>query len=132
MKRLFLVAFAVLFIAGCKPSDSQLIKIGQDKLAENLKDPASAQFKGMFFHPDSSQSGSNASGYVCGELNGKNSYGAYVGYERVYIHVKAKPRWLIPLFGVSYSTSEPFKVDEGDGLQAKLDKLKMYVDRCEQ
>jgi len=131
MKRLFCVAAAVLFIAGCKPSDSQVIKVGQAKLVEDLKDPESAQFKGMFFHPDAKNSGSVASGYVCGEINGKNSFGGYVGFKRVYVHVKAEPRWYIPVLGISYSVSDPFIVDEGDGLQTTIDKLNMYVSRCE-
>lgn len=131
MKKLILIALSVALLAGCKPSDDQMLKVGKDALSQALKDPSSAQFRSMRFVPDKNQAGSVASGFVCGELNGKNSFGGYVGFKRVYIHVEGEPRWFIPLLGVAYSSSDPFTVDEGDQMQTTLDKLKMYVDRCE-
>lgn len=131
MKKLFLIIFGVLLLSGCKPSDEQFIKIAKEDVAQSLKDPSSAQFRNMRFVANKDDVGSTSSGYVCGELNGKNSFGAYVGFERIYVYVKAEPRWVIPLLGLSYSTSDFFKVDDGDGLQRRLDKLKMYADKCE-
>lgn len=43
----------------------------EEEVALNLKDPASAQFREMY---------QLRSGTVCGEMNGKNSYGAYAGF----------------------------------------------------
>jgi hypothetical protein len=42
-----------------------------------FKDPSSVQFRNLFV----STSGSQA---LCGELNAKNSYGAYVGFRRFF------------------------------------------------
>lgn len=131
MKNLLFIAVGALLLSGCKPSDEQFIKIAQEDVAQSLKDPSSAQFRNMQFVASKDDTGSNNSGYVCGELNGKNSFGAYVGFERIYVRVEAEPRWVIPLLGLSYSTSDFFKVDDGDGLQSRLDKLKMYADKCE-
>lgn len=131
MKKLVLLAFGVLLLSGCKPSDEQFIKIAKEEVAQSLKDPSSAQFRNMRLVSNDSSADSESGGYVCGELNGKNSFGAYVGFERIYIHVLAEPRWIIPLLGLSYSTSDFLKVDDGDGLQSRLDKLKMFADKCE-
>lgn len=48
------------------------------KVADKFKDPDSAKFRGLYF--------SNKAGMptLCGEVNAKNSYGAYVGYRGFY------------------------------------------------
>ena len=48
---------------------------GKDYIRARLKDSKSAQFKGVFF--------SNSSGtpVTCGQVNSKNSFGAYSGYQ---------------------------------------------------
>lgn len=43
-------------------------------VAAQLRDPSSAQFRNLAYH----------SGFVCGEVNGKNAYGAYEGFVRFY------------------------------------------------
>lgn len=50
------------------------------KVTHDLKDPSSAQFRGM-------RSGRPAKGNAvswCGEVNAKNSYGAYVGFKKFW------------------------------------------------
>lgn len=42
-------------------------------VANTMSDPDSAQFRGLFV---------TTLGRVCGEANGRNLYGAYVGYRR--------------------------------------------------
>lgn len=46
-------------------------------LTRDFKDPASAQYRNLFI------SGTH-SPVLCGEVNAKNSYGAYIGYQRFY------------------------------------------------
>ena len=63
-----------------KPSKSTLDLEVQAALAKaryNLKDPDSAKFRNLFKYV-------NSRGFtvVCGEINSKNSYGAYAGFER--------------------------------------------------
>ena len=57
----------VLGLVGC----SGVEKETEELVRESLKDPDSAQFK-------------NVKGY-CGEVNSKNSYGGYVGFNKFYI-----------------------------------------------
>jgi len=44
----------------------------KEAAAKLLKDPSTAQFRNLTFHEKSRA--------ICGEINGKNSYGGYVGF----------------------------------------------------
>jgi hypothetical protein len=50
----------------------------KDVLTRNIKDPSSVQFRDVYV-PEESEAGLPA---ICGEYNAKNSYGAYVGFQR--------------------------------------------------
>lgn len=69
MKRLALVALAGMVLAGCGKSD---IDRAREAVSEQLKDPASAQFR------NDRVVGNDRT--VCGEVNGKNSAGGYAGF----------------------------------------------------
>ncbi|WP_278369843.1 hypothetical protein [Vreelandella titanicae] len=61
-------------LAGCESGD---VKIAKEAVANQLRDPESAQFRNI------SETANNLGmATVCGEVNGKNSYGGYVGYQR--------------------------------------------------
>lgn len=47
-------------------------------LVRDFKDPSSAQWRGLFV------SGKSRPWFLCGEVNAKNSYGAYIGFKRFY------------------------------------------------
>ena len=55
------------------------------ELTRNFKDPSSVMYRGVFV--------SNSAGFpmLCGELNGKNSYGAYVGFKRFFAGAPPAP-----------------------------------------
>lgn len=57
-------------------SESQLIEKVKSVASRDLKDPDSAKFRAVSINR------SGGAFVVCGELNAKNSYGGYVGYER--------------------------------------------------
>lgn len=50
---------------------------GKEAVKSQLKDPGSAQFRGVYFHR-----GSDGIPMTCGEVNSKNSYGGYIGYQK--------------------------------------------------
>lgn len=50
---------------------------GKDSIKNRLKDPDSAQFRNTFFHY-----GSSLVPVTCGEVNSKNSFGGYAGFQR--------------------------------------------------
>jgi hypothetical protein len=56
---------------------TEFIAKAKANVTANLKDPASAQWRGLYI------SGSKMPA-LCGEINGKNSYGAYIGFRRFY------------------------------------------------
>ncbi len=56
--------------------ESVWIEVSKDGIRSRLKDPGSAQFRNVFF------SRADGTPVVCGEVNSKNSFGAYGGYQR--------------------------------------------------
>ena len=50
---------------------------GMASAKAKLKDPGSAQFRGVYYH-----SGSDGIPVTCGEVNSKNSFGGYGGYQK--------------------------------------------------
>ena len=69
-------------------SDEEIIKMMRDTVSSDFKDPDSAKFRNerVFrtkVKPKATETSEDIESdgiYVCGEVNGKNSYGAYVGY----------------------------------------------------
>ncbi|MEB0133776.1 hypothetical protein QN362_00355 [Actimicrobium sp. CCC2.4] len=87
MRRPFLLiaVVAAIFISGCGKSDAQkenelnanLKMLGERYVKAKLKDPDSAEFRNQFI---------GKAGAPCGEVNSKNSFGGFVGFQR-YISV---------------------------------------------
>ncbi len=65
-KILLFLCFAIL--SGCSPISEE-----RKLVVNRLKDPESTKFRNEKRYKN---------GYVCGEFNSKNSYGAYTGYSR--------------------------------------------------
>ena len=62
-----LVVLVALVLAGCKPAaEQQAMRV----VASKLKDPNSARFRGV----------RNVGTAICGEVTGRNGYGAYAGF----------------------------------------------------
>lgn len=94
MKRV--VILGCYLLAGCdQTADQKAIA------AAGLKDPSSAQFRNL----------RAANGNLCGEINGRNSFGAYAGFQR-FVVVGSEPVILEPAgdaeasdyFGVVWSS----------------------------
>lgn len=62
------------FIAAGK-SEAEAIETAKKTLADSLRDPGAAQFRNV------RTVSYNAGKVICGEVNGKNAYGAYVGFK---------------------------------------------------
>ncbi|NJC06540.1 hypothetical protein GGQ97_002333 [Sphingomonas kaistensis] len=71
--RVILICVAALVLAGCKPSLEEQARAG---LRSKLKDAETAQF--IELRKDSL-------GRICGQVNSKNSFGAYAGYSHFYV-----------------------------------------------
>ena len=87
MRRLIvLFAFVLMGCAGPQftggsdlPLSPQMISAAEQAIADTLKDPLAAQFRSVtgYAAPNGVA--------VCGQVNGKNSYGGYVGFKRFYV-----------------------------------------------
>jgi hypothetical protein len=72
-------------LAGCGASEEDkrreeaatLTRLGEKYVREKVREPASAQFRNQFI---------GKQGAPCGEVNAKDAFGAYIGYQR-YISV---------------------------------------------
>ena len=81
-------AAAALLVAGCDRipgTEANRIAKGEKVAADQLLDPSSAQFRKTVLRPGPKAANEKAEGprwIVCGEINGKNRNGAYVGFTR--------------------------------------------------
>jgi hypothetical protein len=66
-------------LAGCGVADTYT---AEQSVKEQLKDPSSAQFRNVFVSKDGD--------YVCGEVNAKNGFGAYGGFEKFVVSVSSQ------------------------------------------
>lgn len=90
MKKALTIATALFMLAGCAaqiPVTSQPTQItAQDRamidraLIQDMKDPSSAQTRNI-----EGFNLSNGDRVICGSINGKNSFGAYVGFRPFYL-----------------------------------------------
>lgn len=72
--RLASVALALLGFVALSACDSRIGR-AKDTVSRDMKDPASVQFRDV----------KATDAAVCGEVNAKNSYGAYVGFRRFVV-----------------------------------------------
>lgn len=81
MKALTSVLVCALLV-GCSSDRESLISSAQDFVADMLKDPESARFRGIFLIPNEEKDGILQDIAICGVVDGKNSFGAYTGGQR--------------------------------------------------
>ena len=74
VKRLGLLAVCTLILVGCEDQGLLTIESAKKGVASVFKDPEAVQFEDFTISADGKR--------ACGKVNGKNGYGAYVGYER--------------------------------------------------
>lgn len=99
MKKVGMLAvLAAGLAASCGPSaserqtqrEAEQIVAAQQAAADLQRDPGSAQFRRSMFRIH--QGDGKLTPIVCGEMNGKNGYGAYVGF-RPFLAFYADDRW---------------------------------------
>lgn len=78
------VVGAAALVAGCQwlpGTDEHAIAEARRDVAATLRDPASAQFREVRAHKQ--KDGTTA---VCGEVNGRNAFGGYAGFQNFVTH----------------------------------------------
>lgn len=62
---------------------SALVEKAKSTITRDLKDPESARFRNLGIYKSTTGKGGVS---VCGEINAKNSYGAYTGYRKFVVN----------------------------------------------
>lgn len=74
-----------LLVAGCQwlpGTDQAAVRDGKKAIADSMRDPSSVQFRDVKAVDQEVNADSTMKLAVCGEVNGKNLNGAYVGFTR--------------------------------------------------
>ncbi|HBR0005046.1 TPA: hypothetical protein ACF3JK_003860 [Klebsiella aerogenes] len=107
MKKLLLTLVIPLVLAGCKPGEEKAISLAKSEVAANLKDPASAQFRNVKVSKMTDAEDGHVIAVVCGEINGKNGFGAYAGFHPFFVELNMKSKGIFSK-GVDYTLGEHF------------------------
>lgn len=98
-------------------SNQQTIKAKRGYAVSQLRDPDSVQFRNERL---------TDAGWLCGELNGKNAYGAYAGFKR-FVSLGEYDAWIE---GSGYAGQKRHAIGQSEldreSLRAQLDSLKIY------
>ena len=107
MKKILLALAIPLVLAGCMPGEEKAISLAKSEVAANLKDPASAQFRNVKVAKMMDADEGRVFAIVCGEINGKNGFGAYAGFHPFFVELKMKSKGMFSK-GVDYTLGEHF------------------------
>ena len=124
MKKLFII-IPLLILAGCKPGADKAIELAKSEISAPMKDPDSTKFRYLRYKDISTDQDGVVKGYVCGEVNAKNSFGAYAGYNKFIIVLSMKSKGLFSQ-GVNYSV---LGVGQFDDNSNQTDLIK-YKEQC--
>lgn len=101
------VAGIAVFVA--KYDDWVTLPKERELISRYMKDPLTTQFRQDHLTPE---------GWLCGEFNSKNEYGAYPGFKRFISHTKAGA---VYVEGLSLITEDNFDLNSAE-INALLDK----------
>ncbi|HFZ0817367.1 TPA: lipoprotein [Enterobacter cloacae] len=107
MKKILLALVIPLVLAGCKPGEEKAISLAKSEVAANLKDPASAQFRNVKVAKMMDADHGRVFAIVCGEINGKNGFGAYAGFHPFFVELNMKSKGFFSQ-GVDYTLGDHF------------------------
>lgn len=124
MKKILLALAIPLALAGCKPGEEKAISLAQSEVSANLLDPSSAQFRNVKVAKMMDTDEGRVFAVVCGEINGKNGFGAYAGFHPFFVELKMKSKGMFSK-GVDYTLGDHF-------LSSKdTPPPPAYIERCQ-
>lgn len=93
-RRVSLILWICMLTTGllaCQSSDTPRVETAKKLMSNVLKDPVSAQYRNIYVEsfPKEIIKKTNISWAVCGEVNSKNSFGAYTGFKRFVVNEKS-------------------------------------------
>lgn len=114
-----------------KEQKAALVAQLKKQVVQDLKDPASAQFRNVRYRiatPDKAET--KFTHYLCGEVNSKNSYGAYVGFKSFISAFKTASSTDLKEISAEFHLIDPTgnsHSDFQDGLK-NLDLIVLFMD----
>lgn len=125
VKRIALILFSFFAITACKPGEDKAKDLAQKEMVEGLKDPDSAKFKNLRVAELHEEQDGSVLATVCGQLNAKNSFNAYVGYKKFILMLAMKEKGF-------FSKGVTYNVISKDILQNELDETVFkYQETCD-
>lgn len=85
-----MIFITVMALVGCKPGEKEALKIAKVAISSELKDPEGVEFKFARTTEIHDESDGAVIATVCGQVNGKNSFGAYVGFKKFIVMLAMK------------------------------------------
>ncbi|EPF0125731.1 hypothetical protein U4U47_20060 [Klebsiella pneumoniae] len=83
---------SLLFLTACKPTEEKAIELAKSEISHDMKDPLSTQFRDVVSKKVGEKDDGSIAMLVCGEVNSKNSFGAYAGYSPFVIALTMKSK----------------------------------------
>jgi len=108
--------FSCLLLTACKPSQEKAIDLAKTEISHDLKDPASTQFRDISTKKVGEKEDGSVVMLICGEVNSKNSFGAYSGFSQFVVALTMKSKGLFSS-GVEYTVEG--KTIDGTPIQSK-------------
>lgn len=102
MKKLLIMSLLLPILVACKPTNEKAIEIAQKEVSQDMKDPDSTKFRFTRVVKTKENSDGTILYLVCGQVNSKNSYGAYAGYHSFMIDISLKSKGMLSK-GVNYN-----------------------------
>lgn len=92
MKMVMVIISSLLFLTACKPTEEKAIELAKSEISHDMKDPLSTQFRDVVSKKVGEKDDGSIAMLVCGEVNSKNSFGAYSGYSPFVIALTMKSK----------------------------------------
>lgn len=117
MKKIVFI-ITMLLLTSCKPGEDKAIQLAKNEMSASMKDPDSAKFRYMRFIKENEKNDGSISGAVCGQVNGKNGFGAYAGFTPFIVKITMKEKGFFSK-GVDYSIDGKYYFSESNQKNAK-------------
>ncbi|PHM69490.1 hypothetical protein [Xenorhabdus sp. KJ12.1] len=86
-----IIAAVSILLTACSPSDDDILEAVKEQVNRAMKDPTSSLFRDVVIYRDREDKA-----YACGEVNGKNVYGAYTGFKPFIANVVITKDGIVP------------------------------------
>ncbi|EEW40529.1 hypothetical protein HMPREF0484_3412 [Klebsiella pneumoniae subsp. rhinoscleromatis ATCC 13884] len=104
MKIIVVALLSLFFLTACKPTEEKAIELAKVEISHDMKDPSSTQFRDVISKKVGENDDGSIAMLVCGEVNSKNSFGAYSGYTPFVIAINMKSKGFLSS-GVVYTVA---------------------------